>query len=144
MTLTVTGVHHTGMTVSDLQTSVDFYGRFGFEEEERLEESGPEVDEGTGVTGAYLRVAMLVRGDTRLELIEYANSDGARPPAHPNNGIGAAHLAIEVDDIDAAVAELRKDGVEFTSDPIYHESGLRWVYMKDPDGITTELFQVLR
>lgn len=140
MTTPIIGVHHTGITVSDLQRSVEFYERLGFEEEVRLEESGPEVDEGTGVPSTHLRVAMLVREDARLELLEYASPDGG-PPAHPNNGIGAAHIAFQVADIDATVAELRGAGIPFTSDPILHESGLRWVYMKDPDGITAELFQ---
>ena len=135
------GVHHTGITVSDLDRSIEFYTRFGFELEERLSESGPEVDEGTGVKGAYMHCAMLLRDDMRLELIEYAAPEGA-PAALPNNGIGAAHIAIQVEDIDEAVAQLRADGIRFTSDPIDHESGLRWVYMKDPDGITAELFQV--
>jgi catechol 2,3-dioxygenase-like lactoylglutathione lyase family enzyme len=137
------GIHHTGMTVSDLDRSIEFYSRFGFGLTGNvLEESGPEIDEGTGVAKAHLRCAMLTRGDLRLELIQYASPSDA-PPALPNNGIGSAHIAIEVRDIDAVVETLRRDGVRFTSDPIEHESGIRWCYMKDPDGITAELFEVL-
>jgi catechol 2,3-dioxygenase-like lactoylglutathione lyase family enzyme len=136
------GQHHTGITVSDLDRSIRFYERLGFELAERVEEEGEEVERGVGVPGAQLRAAMLEGPNSRLELIEYvAPGTGAAP--HPNNGIGAAHVCIEVEDVDAAVAELREEGIEFLSDPITHESGIRWVYAKDPDGITAELLQVL-
>jgi hypothetical protein len=48
-----------------------------------------------------------------------------------------------VEDVDSAVDELRGRGVRFLSEPITDESGIRWVYAKDPDGITAELLQVL-
>src|SRR3989304_8584795 len=125
-------VHHTGLTVTDLQRSVDFYRKFGFEEEERLEDAGPEVAVGTGVPNARIDVAMLVRDGVRLELLAYEKTVGSPPP---NNTVGAAHIAIEVADIDAAVDELSRDGVRFVSKVIDHPSGLRWVYLRDPDGI---------
>jgi catechol 2,3-dioxygenase-like lactoylglutathione lyase family enzyme len=138
------GVHHTGITVSDLDRSIEFYGKLGFEPAEELIEEGEEVERGVGVPGAKLRSALLVGPNTsRLELIQYLEPPGSRA-AHPNNGIGAAHICVEVEDVDAAVAELRDDGVEFLTEPITHEvGGIRWVYAKDPDGITAELLQVL-
>lgn len=136
------GQHHTGITVSDLDRSIRFYERLGFEVAERFEEEGEEVEQGVGVAGAQLRTAMLEGPNSRLELIEYMEP-GSGPSTHPNNGIGAAHVCIEVEDVDFAVAELREEGIEFLSDPITHESGIRWVYAKDPDGITAELLQVL-
>jgi catechol 2,3-dioxygenase-like lactoylglutathione lyase family enzyme len=136
------GQHHTGLTVSDLDRSISFYERLGFEVAERFDEEGEEVERGVGVPGAKLRAAMLEGANSRLELIEYVRPLGGRAP-HPNNGIGAAHVCLEVEDVDAAVAELRAEGVEFLSDPITHEAGIRWVYAKDPDGITAELLQVL-
>jgi catechol 2,3-dioxygenase-like lactoylglutathione lyase family enzyme len=136
------GVHHTGITVSDLDRSIDFYERLGFELTARIEEEGEEVERGVGVPGAKLRVATLEGRNGRLELIEYLEpADGPSP--HPNNGIGAAHVCVEVEDVDAAVAELREQGIEFHSDPVTHEAGIRWAYAKDPDGITAELLQVL-
>ncbi len=136
------GVHHTGITVSDLDQSVEFYEKFGYREIERTTESGEEVASGVGVSGADLKVAMMEAANNKLELIQYVAPDGPDKPL-PNNGIGAAHVCVEVEDVDAAVAELREKGVEFLTDPITHESGIRWVYAKDPDGITAELLQVL-
>jgi len=135
-------MHHTGITVSDLDRSVEFYERLGFGVAERIAEDGDEVEQGVGVPGAKLRVAMLEGPNSKLELIQYLEPGGA-PATHPNNGIGAAHICIEVEDVDAAYAELRDEGIEFLTEPITHEAGIRWVYAKDPDGITAELLQVL-
>lgn len=136
------GLHHTGLTVGELERSIAFYRLLGFEVALRIDEAGEEVERGTGVPGARLTVAMMERPGARLELIEYVEpGNGAAP--HPNNGIGAAHICMEVEDIDRAMADLQGSGVEFLSEPIYHESGIRWVYCRDPDGITVELLQIL-
>ena len=137
------GIHHTGMTVSDLQRSIEFYELFGYEVAARIEEEGEEVDRGTGVDGAHLSVAVLERGPSRLELIQYTSPPGGAAAHTANNAIGSAHICLQVDDIDEAVAELSAKGIEFQSEPIYHESGIRWVYCRDPDGVTAELLQVL-
>jgi catechol 2,3-dioxygenase-like lactoylglutathione lyase family enzyme len=143
MTLRSPGMHHMGLTVSDLERSVAFYTQLGYEVAERIGEEGDEVARGTGVDGATLDVAMLEGpGNSRLELIQYL-VPGDGPPPVPNNGIGAAHVCIEVEDVDEAYEQLRAGGVEFFSEPITHESGIRWVYAKDPDGVTAELLQVL-
>lgn len=136
------GMHHMGLTVSDLESSVAFDELLGFEVVERIEEEGEDVERGVAVPGAHLNVAMLARDGGRLELIEYVAPPGGPAPL-PNNGTGAAHVCVDVEDVDAAVAELRAHDVEFTSEPITHESGIRWVYAKDPDGITAELLQVV-
>jgi catechol 2,3-dioxygenase-like lactoylglutathione lyase family enzyme len=143
VSLRTPGMHHMGLTVSDLDRSVAFYGRFGYHVVERIAEEGADVELGTGVPGAELDVAMLEGpGTSRLELIQYVAPAGS-PAAVPNNGIGAAHVCIEVEDVDEAYEDLRGQGVEFFSEPITHESGIRWVYCKDPDGVTAELLQVL-
>jgi catechol 2,3-dioxygenase-like lactoylglutathione lyase family enzyme len=135
-------MHHMGLTVSDLDRSVAFYEQFGFEVTARIEEEGREVEEGVGVDGAKLRVALLESENSRLELIQYVGP-GDGPPPLPNNGTGAAHLCVEVADVDKAYEDLSAAGIDFFSEPITHESGIRWVYCRDPDGITTELLQVL-
>jgi catechol 2,3-dioxygenase-like lactoylglutathione lyase family enzyme len=55
--------------------------------------------------------------------------------------VGAAHLAFVVGDIQAAYEELTAEGVEFLSEPNTDRYGERWVYFRDPDGITVELMQ---
>jgi catechol 2,3-dioxygenase-like lactoylglutathione lyase family enzyme len=64
-------------------------------------------------------------------------------PAHAH---GAAHLAIEVDDVEAKKAELEAVGVEFLSEVNVVDEGVlagwRWVYFRDPFGIVLELVEI--
>lgn len=46
---------------------------------------------------------------------------------------GIRHLAIAVDDFDAAHAQLQKQGVDFLTEP-YNNQGNRLVFFKDGDG----------
>ena len=52
-----------------------------------------------------------------------------------------ARLAGSVDDVPAAHRELTAAGVTFLSEPHQDEFGVRWVYMRDPDGNCVELVQ---
>ena len=73
---------------------------------------------------------------TMLELIP---SEGDRPPQQMKDP-GIRHLAIAVDDFDAAMAELRKRGVEFLAEP-FAIQGNRLVYFSDADGNYLHLIQ---
>jgi len=66
---------------------------------------------------------------TMLEIIP---SVGDRPPQQMKDP-GIRHLAIAVDDFDAAMEELRKRGIEFLAPP-FGMQGNRLVYFTDGDG----------
>lgn len=78
-------------------------------------------------------------GTTTIELIK---ADAASPGA----GGAWAHLAFEVDDVDATFAELIEKGVAFHVQPKgfpADEPAARIAFFKDPDGNELELFQPL-
>jgi len=56
---------------------------------------------------------------------------------------GYDHLALEVEDVDAAYKELKEEGITFTIPPTDVVNG-RMAFLKGPDGITIELFQTFR
>ncbi len=66
---------------------------------------------------------------TRLEFIP---SEGDRPQEKFKSP-GIRHLAIAVDDFDAANEELKRAGVKFVSEP-YNNQGNRLVFFNDGDG----------
>ena len=136
----VRGINHVAFSVADLKRSIAFYERFGFKVEDRFESFGRDAEEGTGVPDAHLYIGMLRRPDLRLELIQYAKRASAKPPR--NNDVGSAHVCFDVKNIEDIFERLRADGLEFVSAPHYHESGIKWVHLKDPDGITVELLEV--
>ncbi|HTW70604.1 MAG TPA: VOC family protein [Acetobacteraceae bacterium] len=71
-------------------------------------------------------------------------------PAHPHDPTGAApqfpyygveHIGLTVDDVDAAVEELRAKGAEIAIGPLTRSAGLRLAFVRGPDGVMVELVQ---
>ena len=143
MGLSLSGVHHIGVTVSNIQRSLEFYRHaFGIEPHMRFEESGPEVDLVVGLQDAHLDVAFLNIGNTMVEFLEYRSPRG-KAYDRRNCDVGATHICFEVPDIQAAYQQLSANGVEFTAPPQRNMEGplIGWTfaYFSDPDGITVEL-----
>jgi catechol 2,3-dioxygenase-like lactoylglutathione lyase family enzyme len=134
-------VGHVSFTIGDLDHSVEFYARFGYEQVSRTQVRGiaPQPDgppKDVDVDLAWLRRSA---GDPMLELVCYTDQPIER--ARINSRVGAAHLCFVVSDLQSAVAELRADGVTFVSEPRRDQFGTHWVYLHDPDGNTLELLQ---
>ena len=143
----IQGVHHTCITVSDLERSIAFYrDTLGLEliMTEESERSGDDRSKALGVARAKVKLAILRAGDARVELIEYVTAEG-RPYDRNNNDVGAMHIAFQVDDIDAAYERLLAQDVRFTAPPATIPAGpmagWRWTYFFDPDGVSLEIIQ---
>jgi catechol 2,3-dioxygenase-like lactoylglutathione lyase family enzyme len=143
------GVHHTGIIVSDLERSIDFYlDVLGLEmlTEPSSVFDAPELGAALGVPGAALRMVTFRVGDGILELLEYSSPPSPIDVPMPQNALGAHHVAFHVDDIQAKYDDLSAKGVHFLSPPNPIDEGVlagwRWAYFTDPDGITLELVEV--
>gem|GEM_PF-215427 len=143
------GLHHAGLTVSNLDRSVEFYRdvvglKLLVPQSPVL--SGPKVDEMTGIPGVAMKLAMFeVNKNHRLALIEYLKPASSLQYALPTTNIGSIHVAFQVSDIEARVKEMKAKGVYFitvmnipTDGPFV---GWKYIYFKDPDGITLELVE---
>lgn len=78
---------------------------------------------------------------TNLEVFRYSSADGQAPQPR-NSDIGGHHLAIYVDDMDAAIAHLRSHDVEIMGEPVASAGaaeGQRWLYFRAPWGMQFEL-----
>ncbi len=96
------GIHHVGVAVADLDEAVRTYERlFGG----RLEHRARVEDQ--GVEAASMRV-----GDSRVELLAALGADTPVGKFIANRGPGMHHLAYEVDDVAAALADLAEQGAE--------------------------------
>jgi lactoylglutathione lyase len=140
-TLDVRRVDHVSYTVGDIDRSIDFYAKFGFEPVNRYTAAGAELDIAAATENADMDIQLLRRpaDGTTLELISYTRQPSDR--AARNSAVGAAHMAFVVGDIHTAYEQLTADGVEFLSTPNTDSYGEKWVYLRDPDGITVELMQ---
>ena len=142
----MTAVHHVGITVSDIERSLDFYADLlGGERLGPWRRSGPRIDAVTGYPGVVVHQAFVraQEGATMVELLQYEN--GSTTVLDPDNGcVGAAHVAITVTGLDQILAGLRERGVEQVSEPIVASepmAGHRCVYVLDPDRVRVELVE---
>ena len=138
----VTSVGSIGMTVADMDRSVDFYTAvLGFTKVSDVEVSGREYELLTGVFGVRLRIAKLQLGDESIELNEYIAPKGRPiPPDMKPNDTAFQHIAIIVSDMDRAYARLRQFKVEHAStgpqrlpDSNPNAGGISAFYFRDPD-----------
>ena len=127
-----TRVDHVGIAVKDLAASVKWY-----EETLGLHSKGTEV-----VPEQQVTVAFLPCGDIELELLESTSPEGPIARFIEKNGEGIQHIAIRVDDIDAALAELKEKGVRLIDQtPRYGAGGARIAFLhpKATHGVLLEL-----
>ena len=116
--------------VTDLDDAVAFYrDLLGFEEQLRPSPA----------------FAMLYRGDLRLLLSVPGGPGGGGAPMPdgtlPGPG-GWNRIALQVEDLPAAVGELRGQGARFRND-IVTGIGVRQILIQDPSGNLIELFEPL-
>lgn len=142
---TIGRVHHVGLTVKNLERSLEWYRQmFGVEPVFVTYAEGEPLATAVGVPDAKLSFAFLRFGETDVELLSYDN-DRDEDFSRRNCDVGSPHLCILVEDIQASYHELKAKGVEFFAEPLHIESGplggCSFVYFRDPDGITLELFE---
>jgi len=143
----MTSLLHTGLTVRDLDRSLGFYrDTLGMETVFEQEKEGGYLAAIVGYPGAHVRMAHLAfPGDAhRLELFEYLEPPSRGEAGEPRD-VGITHVCLLVADVAALSERLRAAGIDFYSDPIPVDTGANaggvGVYLRDPDGITLELFQ---
>jgi glyoxylase I family protein len=148
--VTVLGIDHAGITVTSVKAALVFYrDLLGLRVTDEGEDSGPELDAITGLSGVRIRYAELDLGGGRLlEVIEFMPAEGSRLAQRPVDP-GASHLALRVDDVDALCGRLAEAGVTLLGRPTTITApgawqGARCVYVEDPDGRVVELVERTR
>jgi catechol 2,3-dioxygenase-like lactoylglutathione lyase family enzyme len=71
--------------------------------------------------------------------IAQTDASVAAPPASPYQGLD--HFGLIVQGLDAAAAELKAKGVEFTMEPKQARPGVRIAFIRGPQNISIELLE---
>ena len=121
-------VHHIAIIASDYEKSKHFY----------VELLGFEIVNETYREEQKDYILNVQSGTCRLEIFGIEN-----PPKRPSypEACGLRHLAFKVADVEEAIEELSKKGIEF--EEIRHDriSGGRLAFFHDPDGLPLELHE---
>ena len=123
---------HVGIAVENLEASLAVYeGILG------MKLHGTEE-----VVEQKVRTAFLPLGETELELLESTDPEGPIGKFIAAKGQGVQHLAFRVDDLEAALAELKAKGVRLIDEkPRYGAGGARIAFLhpKATNGVLVEL-----
>jgi len=129
-----THVDHLGFAVRDIEEAVEFYSRaFDVAEWERIEM--PERN---------MAVAVARVGETLLELIAPTSDAAAFAKFLRERGPGIHHVAYRVDDIVAALAEVKARGILLVDEqprPGMHDTLTAFLHPKSTMGVLVELVQ---
>ena len=127
-------IHHIGVAVADLDASIRLYeNALGAELVHRA------ASETEGLEAALLRV-----GDGEIELMHALREDSPVGKFVAKRGPGLHHVAYQVDDIDAALAELRERGVPLIDEQPrigIRRSRVAFLHPRGTGGVLTEIVQ---
>ena len=142
----VKGLNHVGISVSDLDRSVEFYRRvLGMELVIETGFEGQSYAQILALTGPNGRVAALKASTFELELFEFASPQPrAMPVDRPVCDHGISHFCVEVSDIESEYERLLSLGVVFHCPPASFPGGDKATYARDPDGNVFELLELAR
>jgi methylmalonyl-CoA/ethylmalonyl-CoA epimerase len=128
-------IYHLGYAVEDIEAASRFYmENFGVEPTE------PEVVEEQGIIATMFRV-----GESMVELVQPTGPDTPVSRFLARRGEGFHHVAYQVDNLEAALRELRKTGVEIIDEePRIGARGTRmaFIHPKSTFGVLTELVEL--
>jgi len=132
-------MHHTGLSVSDMEKSLTLYRDIlGMEVEfDVMVEDIPEFGTIIGLPGVRERIVMLRLNNCRIELFEFFEPKG-RKLERRQCDLGYMHVAFVVDELDELCGKLERNGIEFYSES--EELGpFKVIFFKGFDGETIEL-----
>ncbi len=127
-------IDHIGIAVGDLNAMLKFY----------RDALGLEVQPPEEVPSQKVRVHFLPLGDAALELLEPTSPDSPVARFVEKRGPGIHHLTLRVDDIHAALADLRARGVRLIDEtPRTGAEGalIAFVHPSSTGGVLIELKQ---
>jgi methylmalonyl-CoA/ethylmalonyl-CoA epimerase len=128
----VRGIHHIGMAVADLDEAVETYQRL----------FGATVEHRGSLASQGVVAASLVVGSSRIELLAPAGDDTPVGRFLARRGPGMHHVALETDDVGAAIAALAEAGAQLVDEkprPGLFGLEVAFVHPSSVHGVLTEV-----
>jgi catechol 2,3-dioxygenase-like lactoylglutathione lyase family enzyme len=135
-------IDHVGIVVNDLAAAKAFFLDLGLDVQGEAELEGSLVDQVVGLHDVKTAIVWLRSpdGQAALELIKFYTPSDEKGAQHSSaNTLGLRHIAFAVEDIEAIVAKLKKNGTEIFSEIQNYEDSYKLCYVRGPEGIILEL-----
>lgn len=133
----VTKINHIAIVVPTLEEGTTFWA----------DALGLSVSKIEDVPEQAVRVAFLPIGDSNIELLEPTTADSGVARYLENRGPGLHHICLEVDDIEAALEQLRQANIPLIDEmPRVGQGGVKlaFIHPKGTGGTLVELYEVPR
>ena len=127
-------IDHIGIATRGIDDAAKFY----------RDVLGLEVVETEEVAEQKVRVAMLPIGESCIELLEATTEDSPISRFLEKRGPGIHHIAVQVDDIQAALADLKQKGARLIDEEPRRGAGgclVAFVHPSSTGGVLLELVQ---
>jgi methylmalonyl-CoA/ethylmalonyl-CoA epimerase len=127
-------IDHIGIATRGIQDAMTFY----------VDALGLRVAETEEVAEQKVRVAMIPIGESRIELLEATSADSPIARFLEKRGPGIHHIAVRVDDIHVALAELRQKGARLIDEEPRKGAGgclVAFVHPSSTGGVLFELVE---
>jgi methylmalonyl-CoA epimerase len=125
---------HIGIAVRDLDKALEFY----------RDALGLEIGEAEDVPSQQVRARFVPVGDASLELLEATGEQSAIARSIERRGPGLHHVTLRVDDIVAALAQLKTRGVRLVDEVPREGAGgslVAFIHPSAAQGVLVELKQ---
>jgi methylmalonyl-CoA/ethylmalonyl-CoA epimerase len=127
-------VNHIGIAVKSIESHIPLY-----RDVMGMKFEGTEV-----VVEQKVKVAFFSVGESRIELLEPTSPDSPVARFMEKNGEGIHHIAYEVDDLEAALDQLRRENIRLIDETPRcgaHGTRIAFLHPKATGGVLTELCQ---
>lgn len=127
-------IDHIGIATGGINEAASFY----------RDSLGLSIEEIEEVPGQKVRVAMLPVGESRIELLEATSEDSPIARFLAKRGPGIHHIAVRVEDIAAALEQLKAKGARLIDEHARPGAGgclVAFIHPSSTGGVLLELVQ---
>ncbi|MCA9936640.1 MAG: methylmalonyl-CoA epimerase [Ardenticatenaceae bacterium] len=131
----ITKINHIAIVAPDLDEAMGFW----------VEALGLPVSRVEDVPAEAVKVAFLPIGESNLEILQPTDESSGVARYLEKRGPGMHHICLEVDDIEAALAQLKAANVPLINDEPqsgHHNTRYAFIHPKGTGGVLVELYEV--
>ncbi|MFW5714571.1 MAG: methylmalonyl-CoA epimerase [Brevefilum sp.] len=128
-------INHVAILVEDIEAALEFW----------RDQLGLSLDHIEDVPTQASKVAFMPVGEGEVELVEPTDPKTGLAKYLEKRGEGMHHLCMEVDDIDAKLADLEEKGVRLINEKPIELPGrkMAFIHPKSASGVLVELYEIV-